>query len=206
MKISYIVLTHDEGEYIERLLSFLVSYIRPEDEIVVLDDYSVDSATLSILEGFESRKAIKLFKHKLNGDFAEHRNFAISKADGDWILFLDADEMIADEEFIKALPEIIHLNPEIDAYALPRINTVAGLTEEHVKKWHWQVNEKGWVNWPDYQVRLFKKGKCKYANSVHEKLIGADHIQCLPLLETFSLLHEKEITRQEKQNSFYEQL
>jgi glycosyltransferase involved in cell wall biosynthesis len=205
MKISYVVLTHDEGEYIERLLSFLIWHKRCEDEIVVLDDYSVDSAFLSVIDGYNTSGDIKLFKHKLNGDFAAHRNYAISQTSGDWIFFIDADELPS-EVFIENLPELIDINPEIDAYAVPRINIVTGLTYEHVKKWNWQVNDKGWINWPDYQVRIFKKGTCQYTYHVHEKLVGANYIQCLPAIEEFALLHHKEILRQEKQNNFYEQL
>jgi len=74
--------------------------------------------------------------HPVNKEFAAHKNFLNSKCTGDWILQLDADEII-NETFLFNFPAIIESNPEIEAYWLPRVNTVDGLTLEHVRKWNW---------------------------------------------------------------------
>ena len=47
-------------------------------------------------------------------------------------------------------------NKEVDLFFVPRINTVEGLTPTHIKKWGWKVGENGWINFPDYQWRIYK--------------------------------------------------
>jgi hypothetical protein len=97
------------------------------------------------------------------------------------------------------------INSEVDLFYVPRINTVDGLTEEHIKKWHWQVNEKGWINFPDYQARLYKnKPEIKWTKGVHETITGFKTRSVLPAGDLFCLKHHKQISRQEKQNEFYE--
>ncbi len=67
------------------------------------------------------------------------------------------------------------------------------------------VNEQGWVNYPDYQWRIWKnKPEIKWVNKVHERLDGFKTYVALPPQEEFSLYHPKDIERQEKQNKFYE--
>jgi glycosyltransferase involved in cell wall biosynthesis len=92
MKISYAILTHNEGDYIENLLSFLVKNIRVEDEIVVVDDYSTDIKTKDTLERFKDH--IILNYRKFDGD-ATQKNFLNSHCTGDYILQLDADELMS---------------------------------------------------------------------------------------------------------------
>jgi hypothetical protein len=98
------------------------------------------------------------------------------------------------------------MNPEIEVYAVPRINTVEGLTQEHINKWRWYVNENGWVNYPDYQTRIFKNiSEIYWINKIHERLVPTrTGIQGLP--EGYDLIHPKTIERQEKQNIFYNTL
>ena len=96
---------------------------------------------------------------------------------------------------------------EVDVLKVPRINTVEGLTQEHIQKWGWRVDEKGWVNFPDFQWRIYKNnGKIKWKNKVHEVLEGHKTISHLPLEEPWCLKHPKTIGRQEKQNEYYNTL
>ena len=105
---------------------------------------------------------------------------------------------------MKDLPSVLDSNDEIDVYLVPRVNTVKGLTKEHIEKWRWNVNSKNWVNWPDYQWRIWKnKPEIKWINKVHERLDGFNLYADLPPLEEWSLYHHKEIERQEKQNDYY---
>mgnify|MGYP003110461840 FL=1 len=90
MKISYAILTHNEGEYIEKLLTFLVDNIRPEDEIVVVDDYSKDKKTVDTLTKFKDN--IQLYYREFDGD-ATQKNYLNTKCTGDYILQIDADEI-----------------------------------------------------------------------------------------------------------------
>ena len=73
--ISYAIMTHNEGECIEKLLSFIIENKQDHDEIVVVDDYSTDPVTKAILEEHEAMHHIKLFKRELNKDFAAQKNF-----------------------------------------------------------------------------------------------------------------------------------
>ena len=203
MKISYAILTHNEGEYIEKLLKFLVENIRQEDEIVVVDDYSKDEKTVKVLEKF--KKHITLYQREFDGD-ATQKNYLNTKCTGDYILQLDADELFK-KEFIKLLPSILESNKEIELFYVPRINTVKGLTQEHIDKWRWNVNEKGWVNFPDYQMRLFKNDpKIKWEGLLHSKITGFTSYVTLPLDELYCMIHPKEISRQEEQNNLYDRI
>ena len=118
----------------------------------------------------------------------------------------DRDELLY-EEFLYNLPQILRDNPEVQLFCLPRINTVEGLTEEHIQKWDWNVNEKGWINWPDYQWRIYlNTSRISWKNKVHEVLNGFTHYAPLPMYVDYALYHPKTIERQEKQNSYYDTL
>jgi len=131
MKISYAILTHNEGNYIEKLIPFLLEFKNEEDEIVIVDDYSDDQLTKDILKKYESD--IALHYRVFDGD-ATQKNYLNSKCTGDYILQLDADEIVS-EWFMQSLPTILEGNQEIDLFIIPRINTVLGLTDEWIKKW-----------------------------------------------------------------------
>ncbi|SRR5258708_1807333 len=85
--ISAVVLTKNEEKNIKRCLSSLTW----ADEIIIIDDYSTDF-TIRKIE--KTNKKAKIYRRHLNNDFAAQRNYGLSKAKGDWILFLDADEII----------------------------------------------------------------------------------------------------------------
>jgi hypothetical protein len=96
---------------------------------------------------------------------------------------------------------------DVDVILVPRVNTVEGLTQDHIQKWGWKVNEKNWVNFPDPQWRVYKNnGAIRWENKVHEKLVGYDTISNLPWAEEFSIYHPKQIERQERQNDYYNTL
>ena len=102
---------------------------------------------------------------------------------------------------------ILENNSENEVYLVPRINTVSNLTEEHIQKWSWNVNEKKWVNFPDLQWRIWKnKPEIKWKNKVHEVLEGFKTSTLLPAEEEYCLYHPKTIDRQEKQNNYYDTL
>ena len=85
---------------------------------------------------------------------------------GDYIFQIDADE-VPNLYLIQCLPLLLEAN-DIEVLRVPRINTVKGITQEHIQKWGWNVNENGWVNWPDYQTRIYRKSpEIKWVNKVH---------------------------------------
>ena len=140
MKISYSILTHNETDTLEKLLKFLIKWKQPQDEIVILDDYSDDEKTKQILDFYVSTHDIVFEQRNLLGDFASQKNYLKSMGSGDYSFNIDADEMIS-LWMIKNIHEIIEANEGIDLIYLPRINTVEGLTQQHAQAWRWQVNE-----------------------------------------------------------------
>jgi glycosyltransferase involved in cell wall biosynthesis len=202
MQISYAILTHNEGECIERLFQTILEYKDPQDEIVVVDDYSTDELTLQILTDYSKNKHIKLYKNPLNNNFANQKNYLSSKCSGDFIFNIDADEMVK-PELIVNLKAIISANPDVDLYAIPRENTVIGITPEHIAKWNWRLNENGFVNFPDNQLRIMKRNSyIIWQNAVHEVPTGFKKFAFIP--DEYALEHVKSIAKQEQQNSFYD--
>lgn len=203
MKISYAILTHNEGQYIETLLSFLTTHKRSEDEIVVVDDFSTDLETIEILKKYNHQ--IKLDYRTFDGDHTQ-KNHLNSICTGDYILQLDADELVK-PEFIEMLPQMLEDNNEIDLFIMPRINTVEGLTPEYIAKWRWNVNDKGWVNFPDHQMRLYRNCDwVKWDGLLHSKIKGHKTFVFLPADELFCILHPKQLERQVAQNDLYDKI
>ena len=204
MKISYSILTHNETDSLSELIDFLVINKEEKDEIVILDDFSDKKETKKILDATVSIYDIKFEQRHLMKDYASQKNHLKNMCTGDYIFNIDADEL-PNKELIKNIKEIIALNKEIDLFWIPRVNTVEGITQEHIQKWRWNVNEKGWVNFPDYQGRIWRnRPNIMWKNAVHEVLEGYKSHTYLPMEEQFCFYHHKHITKQEKQNKFYD--
>jgi glycosyltransferase involved in cell wall biosynthesis len=203
MTISYAILTHNEGEYIETLLTFLTKYKRNEDEIIVVDDFSDDELTKSVFDKYKDQ--ITLQYRVFDGD-ATQKNYLNSLCTKDYILQLDADELIS-LDFLNMLPNLLELNDTVDLFIMPRINTVEGLTQEYVNRWRWNVNEKGWVNFPDWQMRLYRNCDwVKWDGLLHSKIEGYKTFINLPQDELFCILHPKQLDRQVAQNNLYDKI
>jgi hypothetical protein len=207
MKISYAITVVDEIVEIQRLVTLLLETKRTEDEIVILFDSSRENIPVEeYLRAKSVNGEFSWHKGTFEGHFADWKNKLTNLCSGDYIFQIDADEF-PHKSLITALPIILQSNPDNDVYLVPRVNTVSNLTEQHVSKWGWNVNEEGWVNWPDYQWRIWKnKPEIKWINKVHEKLDGYKTFGPLPRQEELSLYHPKGIERQEKQNNFYDNL
>jgi hypothetical protein len=207
MKISYAITVCNEHKEITKLLNFLFEHKRPEDQVVVqMDKENATEEVWDACERFESKQASEytLTQHSLNKNFAGYKNALNKKCDGNWIFQIDADE-IPNEYLIEALPFILEANEDVEAFWVPRVNTVAGITDEHVQKWGWRLTEDGWVNFPDWQMRIYRnKEEIYWIKPVHEQLKGYTKFANLPAEEKFCLYHPKDIGRQEKQNAFYE--
>ena len=202
MKISYAVTVCNELTEIERLLTQLLSQKHSEDEIVVLYD---NNGTKEVLDYLQTVEGIKLVWDNFDGHFADWKNKLTALCTGDFIFQIDADEYLPDE-CVDLMHQILESNPEVDLYFVPRINTVSGLTEEHIQKWGWNVVN-GRVNYPDYQTRIYRNNQeIKWKNKVHEHIDGYKQYTVLPAVDALSLIHPKTIERQEKQNSYYETL
>jgi len=202
MRISYAIPVCNELKEIKNLVSFLLEHKREEDEIVVLFDET--NGTTEVEKYLDA--TITYHKKPFKGDFSEHKNYLKSLCTGDWIFQIDADELPT-YFLITNLPGVLKSNPTTDLFLVPRINTVKGLTQEHITKWGWRVNEKGWVNFPDYQTRILQNhSKISWGSRVHEVILGHDTYAPLPSEEEWCILHNKEIDRQIAQNDFYDSL
>ncbi len=171
-QISVVINTLNESRNIEKVIESLDW----ADEVVAVDDGSTDE-TLEILHGLKKRlKTLKVFQHQGEGYVEPARNFAISKASGDWILILDADEDIP-ESLIKRLTEIAEKMKQIDYVRIPRKNIIFN---------HF-MRESMW--WPDYNIRFFKKGKVKWSNKIHRPPEVSGQGLDLPPDENYAIIH-----------------
>jgi hypothetical protein len=190
-----------------KLINFLHPRIKKDDEILI--QYDEDGVTpqvkdyLNIIQQLHSSN-IKVVGFPLNNDFASYKNNLKNHAKGIFIFQIDADE-IPSEYIIENLSDFLLANKEVDLFFIPRVNTVEGLTKEHISKWGWKVNENGWVNFPDYQTRLYRRtSDIEWEGKVHERIKGYNTLSVLPADEDYCLYHHKQIERQEKQNAYYD--
>lgn len=214
MKLSYAIPVCNEIDEIKRLLTFLIENKRDEDEIVIVYDsvngtkevreylVSVDPGTsYQPLQDYP----VRWYGYDFDGDFGKMKNWLTDMCTGDYIFQIDADEMV-DEYVIRLLPQVLEHN-EVDVIMVPRINTVEGLTPQHVSKWGWRVDANGWVNFPDYQWRIYRNTESiRWKNRVHETLDGYKTLSHLPRNPEWCLKHHKTIDRQERQNKLYDTL
>lgn len=203
MKISYAITAHNEAEELNRLLKQLIESKQPEDEIIVQLDTTATDKVKFVVDSYP----IKSITFPLNKDFAAFKNNLKENCKGDYIFFVDADEYLS-EHLLKLLKEVLQSNDTVECFAVPRVNTVSGITEDYIKAWHWRVDELGRVNWPDYQTRICKNvSNIKWVGRVHERLEGWKTSSVFPSeFEDWALYHPKDMDRQIKQNKVYENI
>ena len=218
MKISYGITVYNEYKELDNLLDHLSKHIRQEDEVVITRDISKvgDKSIMQdefyaldkVLEKYEYHTYFKPRQLKVNTfhfrkDFSALKNFTKENCSGDYIFHIDADE-IPNEILIEQLPQILEIN-DVELVWIPRINIVNGITDWHLNHWKWRQTEQGWINYPDYQARIFRNADhIKWIKPVHEVIDGAQTYSHLPPHEELTLKHEKDIVRQEMQNKLYD--
>lgn len=144
-KLSVIVITKNEEENIRDCLES----VKWADEIILVDSFSRDK-TVEIAKKYTG----KIFQKEWVG-YGRQKNLALEKATGDWVLNIDADERVT-KELAQEIKETIQTQ-EYDGYYIPNKVYFLG-------KW---IRHSGW--YPDYHLRLFKKGKGKFnERMVHE--------------------------------------
>ena len=207
MRISYAVTVCNELVEIQQLLPFLTENKRDEDEVVIFYDTKNGSEEVEVfLRQQSTDKALfRWMGYHFNGHFANMKNALTEACLGDYIFQIDADEM-PNFYLMQYLPMLLE-NNDVEVLRVPRVNTVKGLTQEHIQKWGWIVDNHGRVNWPDLQWRIYKRTpEIKWKNKVHEVLEGYKTHAILPLKPEFALEHHKDIKRQERQNAYYDTL
>jgi hypothetical protein len=204
MKVSYAITVCNEFIEIQNLLPFLLENKRKGDEIVILyDQKNGNEEIATYLTKFNKLPNVQFWRGFFEGDFADWKNKLTSYCSGDYIFQIDADETPS-TYLLSILPTVLESNQETEVYLVPRVNTVEGITQEHIQKWNWSIDSNNWINYPDYQWRIYKNNdNIKWVNKVHERLEGFKTYATLPAEEDWSLYHPKTIQKQILQNTLY---
>jgi len=198
MKITYTIQVCNESRELYSLLNFLSKTIDPVDNVnVIVDSNRKTDKVALVLEHFKD--FIQVYERPFD-NFHDNSMFHIEKATGEYIFHVDADEM-PQEMLIKNIRGIIEKSGA-EIIAVPRINIDPGYTEDFLQKCGYTMNEVGWINWPDYQMRLFKKcNHISWTDEMHTKLTGTDKVVALQAEPKMALWHIKSI---EKENNRWE--
>lgn len=200
--ISYAITACNEITELELLLTKLENVIdySVDEIIILLDKGNTHNGMLDMLCNFPS---IKVYENSLNKDFSQHKNFLFSKCKKDYIFNIDADEYPS-EQLLTSIKSILQNNPTVDMFWIPRINTVEGITNDLIKLYNWNINDDGYINFPDYQTRIIKNNKkIHWVGKVHERLFGYTNYGFIPKSYELCLIHNKQVEKQIKQNNFY---
>lgn len=171
------------------------------DEIIIVDEYSIDG-TRDIIKEYN----VKMVDGALNNDYSAIRNLAISHCNGEWILFIDADEILDDIliDTLKSRELLRYLDDnKYDCMGIRRKNYITGNVLGEVYP--------DLLSYPDYQVRLFRNIKdenriniIKYVGNIHEQLIGFNNRWLGD--EKYHIIHSKTGDRQLMQNRKYNRI
>jgi hypothetical protein len=193
MKITYTIQVCNESRELYSLLNFLSKTIDPVDNVnVVVDSNRKAEKVALVLEHFKD--FIHVYERPFD-NFYDNSMFHIEKATGEYIFHIDADEM-PQEMLIKNIKRIIE-DTQAEVISIPRINIHPGITEQEVKDFGFHVNEVGFINWPDYQTRIFKKcDHIHWTDTLHTKLVGSDKIVGVKPNPSMALWHIKSMEKQ----------
>lgn len=199
-KITYAITACNEYEELRQLLTLLLKYTT--DILVQVDSEKVTDRVLEVC----NTMSVDVHFFPLKNDFATFKNNLFGLTNSEYIFQLDADEL-PNDWLLENMAEILDLNGEAELIYVPRINTVEGLTRDYIEKWKWRINEKGWVNFPDYQGRIYKNdyNKVHWSGVVHERIV-CDVFAALPPEEIWCIYHHKALDRQIRQNAYYDTL
>lgn len=205
---SFGILTHNEGiNYLQKLIEPILQFCSDEDEVIIVDDYSDEKSTVNYLESLKNNKRIQIFKHALNKDFAQQKNFLIGKCKREYIFLMDADEYLTVDD-IQRINFYLTKN-NADVFFIHRTNIIENTNEEVLKLFKHCKNKK--INENTYQIavdcyqeRIIKNNKnIKFKNKVHEHLYNYKSSIKIPEYVA-SIKHIKTANRQLDQASFYD--
>jgi hypothetical protein len=196
--VSYAVTVCDEDRELDQLLWFLRDTMIHCDEVVVLVDSNKTTEAVSrVLERFSPW--VKVYEREFTGHFADHKNHLSSLCSGEYIFNIDADEIPSS----VILENLYSIAPSADLIYVPRANLIPGASQQFLTRLSFVTTPEGFINWPDYQGRIFKKG-LKWEGDIHERIQGAARTGQIPALHKAAIWHIKSIERMDKQNAYYQ--
>ena len=131
--ISIIVPVYNSEKYLEKCISSILNQTYKNIEIIIVDDGSKDKS-VEICDNFsKNNKNIKVF-HKKNEGVSIARNYGISKAKGDYILFIDSDDTIAKEMIYSLYNNLVDNDADISMCNIIRIDENGEYVDEFNKK------------------------------------------------------------------------
>lgn len=204
--ISYGITVCNEHLELDKLLGTLLHNIDSQDEIVVLRDVTIMNDDVSLV--LNKYNNIKVINTRLEGDFSKFKNQLIRESTKDYIFQIDADEVPKLTLLSNIKKMIKQKGHKYDCFLVPRINIVNNISNQDLEKWNWTIDNKKRINFPDYQMRVFRNnGKITWKNKVHEVVTGYKRYYSFPHEnEDYCLIHIKEIEKQKKQNELYDKL
>lgn len=165
--LSIVITAWNEEKNIARAISSVKGLA---DEIIVIDTQSTDKTA-----AVAKKLGAKVFSHQNTGIVEPVRNFSISKAKGDWVLLLDADEEIPQSLVVRIKQALAESGA--DYFRIPRKNIIFG---RWIRSTHW---------WPDYVYRLFKKGSISWDDAIHSIPFTRGQGRDFPPDEGLAIIH-----------------
>ena len=161
MGLSVVLIAHEEAHRIARCLE---SLLWPDEIVVVVSEQTTDG-TVEVARRFTDRVFVRRFE-----GFSDQRGWADQQARGDWIMWVDCDEVVPDG-LAREIQETL-ASPRFKAYRVPRLDYMFG-------RW---IRHGGW--YPQYHVRLYRRGAARWVGDVHEKVEVAATLGtlCHPML------------------------
>lgn len=197
--VTYGITVCNEATELRILLEFLVDNIIHSDEILILVDFKkVTKDVYDVLEKF--RTYIRFIKYPFEGNFALFKNRLNDSAKGQFIFQIDADEVPT-----GTLIEKLYILTNADLVFIPRVNIMLGMSETEMKLHGFNVNEAGFINFPDMQGRFYKKS-LTWNGKVHERIEGAQRVSQVPPDPKLSLWHIKTARKSREQKKFYDNM
>jgi hypothetical protein len=193
IKLSYSVQVCNESRELFSLINFLIKFKTGDDEInIILDVLHTTEKVRAVIDHF--KKHINVYERPFD-NFRDNSMYHLEVAKGDYVFGIDADEM-PQEWLMKNLKRII-AQTKSDLIWVPRINIHPGITSDFIRFSGFNVNENGWINWPDYQGRIIKKcDYLKWSDEVHTKITGAKYQVKLNPSPQLSMWHIKSMEKQ----------
>lgn len=223
MSICYYLPIKDELEYIQKSIPNILKHMGEGDELLIsLDIIKTPQSVRDYLstykdeygEGWfreeEGYPHIKVVEFEWCDDFSELKNLPFTHSEKEWIFQLDADENLP-PTLLKSLRGFLEDMREqgFDSVLVPRINTYTDLDDHPnflADNYLLGVtNEKGWVHWPEHQLRIYRNlNYVRWMGDIHESIQGVRQTYMIHPDESFAIIHEKTIVKQEESDKYYQ--